>query len=564
MTMMGMSLTTPRRSEIRGAGGVVATGHPVSAEIGSGVLVAGGNAVDAVIAAAFASFVVEPGQCGIGGHGRMSIHLAKSGRSIGIDHFIRAPAAATPEAYAQALHRSGSDARAIQHTGALAVGIPGAIAGLCEAQRRFATRPLAALVAPAIALARADIIVDQRMALQITQRAGELQRFPEAAALLMPGGLPPRAPSWTGEPARLDGTAMARTLERIAADGAAAFHDGPIAAAIAATIRDAGGLLTAGDLAAYRPHVFQQPEFNYRGTRYVTAGDLIAVETLNILECFDLRGLDPDGATGHHLFAEALGQAFVDGFRHAGDPAHLATPLDGLASKRFAAERAAAIDPTRARVPVPAGDPWPHQRREGAAEGAQPLPAFAGTTQICAADRDGNVAALITSLGSAFGSLVAVPGTGILLGNAMQWFDPRPGRFNSVGPGRMPLYAAPVLIAFDGERALGAIVGSGGYRIQTGVLQPLLGLVDRGLAAQAAVEYPRLHSEGDGRVDIDIRVSAATRAALAAMGHRLNVLDPAALGGGLGRASLVWRDPEGGWQAAAEAWSGGTAGCWSA
>ncbi|MBL8700756.1 MAG: gamma-glutamyltransferase [Alphaproteobacteria bacterium] len=554
------SHTTPRRAEIRSAAGVVATGHPVSAETGCRVLADGGNAVDAVIAAAFASFVVEPGQCGIGGHGRMSIHLARDNRTIGIDHFIRAPAGATPEAYAEALRRRGSDAQAIQHTGVLSVGIPGAIAGLCEAQRRFATRPLAALVAPAIALARDGLVVDQRMALQVTQRARDLRGFPDAAALLMPDGLPPPAPSWAGPSARLDGTDLARTLERIAATGAAAFYDGPIAATIAATMRAHGGLLTSADLAAYRPHVFEQPTFAYRGMRYVTAGDLIAVEALNILERFDLPGTDPLGPAARHLFAEALGQAFADAFVHAGDPVHLATPLDGLASKAYAAERAAAIDPARARVPVPPGDPWPQQRREGPAEGARPLPPFAGTTQICAADRDGNVAALITSLGSAFGSLVAVPGTGILLGNAMQWFDPRPGRFNSVGPGRMPLYAAPVLIAFEGDRALGAVVGSGGYRIQTGVLQPLLGLLDHGLAAQAAIEHPRLHSEGDGQVDIDVRVPPATRAALAAMGHRLRVLDPAALGGGLGRTSLVWRDPDGGWQAAAEAWSGGTAG----
>ncbi len=428
------------RSRLIASGGVVACGHPLAAEIGCRVLIDGGNAVDAVIAAAFASFVVEPAQCGIGGHGRMSIHLARSGRTMGIDHFIRAPTQATPTMYQAALAkwrgagRDGSDGL-INTTGHLAVGIPGAIAGLCAAHEHFATRKLAELMAPAISIAEAGIMVDQRMAAQIAQRAAEIRLYPQTATLLLEDGLPLRPPSWQSAARRLDSTALAATLKRIARDGARAFYDGPIAAAIAREMRENHGLLTAADLADYRPRVFEQTRHRYRTISYVTCGDQIASQALDLLQRSDLGALDPGSARRYHLIATAMGKAFVANFSQSSEPA----------------------------------------------------PPFAGTTQICAADRDGNVAALITSLGSAFGSLVMVPETGIILGNAMQWFDPQPGKPNSVGPGRMPLYAAPVLIALDGERALGAIVGSGGYRIQAAVLNPLLASVDHGMNAQAAI-----------------------------------------------------------------------------
>lgn len=509
MSAMRTSHVSLTRSRLVASGGVVASGHPLAAEIGCRVLIDGGNAVDAVIAAAFASFVVEPAQCGIGGHGRMSIHLARSGRTIGIDHFIRAPAQATPEMYQAALARShGPDSDGlINTTGHLAVGIPGAIAGLCAAHEHFATRKLTELMVPAIAIAEAGITVDQRMAAQIAQRAAEIRLYPQTAALLLEDGLPPPAPSWQSRMRRRDATALAKTLKRIATDGARAFYDGPIAAAIAREMRENHGLLTAADLAGYRPHVFEQPRYRYRTISYVTCGDRIASQALDLLERSDLGALDPGSARRYHLIATAMGKAFVDNFSQPSEPA----------------------------------------------------PPFAGTTQICAADRDGNVAALITSLGSAFGSLVMVPETGIILGNAMQWFDPQPGKPNSVGPGRMPLYAAPVLIALDGERALGAIVGSGGYRIQAAVLNPLLAIVDHGMNAQAAVEHPRIHCEGTG-IDLDSRVAPETRAELEAMGHKMRVLDPRELGGGLGRCSMLWRADGDAWEAAAEPWSGGTAG----
>jgi gamma-glutamyltranspeptidase/glutathione hydrolase len=534
------------RAPIAGRQGAVAAGHQVAAQVGVDALRQGGSVVDAVIAAAFASFVVEPQMCGIGGHGRMSVWMAGQAQATGIDHFIRAPAAATPDMYQRALARQGNLAGRIETTGHLAVGIPGAIAGLEAAHRRFGKRAWHTLVGPAIELARAGLVVEGPLAAAIAARAAEIRRFPAAASMLLPDGLPPR-PTQPGRPGhRFDFGAMAATLQVIAAEGAAAFHDGPLAAAIAREMESGGGLLGAADLAAYRPATFAQPTHSYRRWRYVTCGDLILVECLNILERFDLSALECGSAAECHLIAEALAQAFLDNFAHAADPLHGPSPLAGLASKEFAAEMAARIDRGRAQAAMSSGDPWAQQR------------AFAGTTQLCAMDAAGNAASLITSLGSAFGSLVLVPETGVFLGNAMQWFDPLPGRANSVGPGRMPLYAAPVLIVADDGGPIGALAASGGYRIQTAVLHALLHRLEHGLDPQAAIDAPRLHTEGAG-LELDARIDQAAVDGLRALGHRPALVDGAGWGNPFGRPSSVWRTAAGDLVPASDARAGGVA-----
>ncbi|MBM3531679.1 MAG: gamma-glutamyltransferase family protein [Alphaproteobacteria bacterium] len=547
------------RTPIAGRKGAVACGHQEAAELGLDALRRGGNAIDAAIAGAFASFVVEPQMCGIGGHGRLSVYLADRGQAIGIDHFIRAPKAATPEVYAAALTRWrnagwGGTEGAINTTGHLSVGIPGTVAGLWEAHRRFARLPWRSLVGPAIELARAGIAADARLTLSIAGRTGEIRQHPEAAALLLPDNAPPRPANAGGALHRFDFSDMAKTLEAIAEKGAAAFYDGPLAAAIDAEMRKAGGLLTAEDLAGYKPDTFQQPWYEYRGRGYVTCGDLIFAETLNILERFDLGSLGQGSAESFHLIAEALAQSFADSFAHAADPRHLKAPLEGLASKAFAAVQAARIRTDRAQRTYAPGDPWPHQGPTPSV----PPPPFEGTTQIAAADADGNMASLITSLGSAFGSLVLIPGTGVFLGNAMQWFDPTPGRANSVGPGRMPLYAAPVAIFREGGRALGAIAGSGGYRIQPAVLFAAINRLDYGVDPQRAIDLPRIHTEGEG-LEVDTRIAASVTERLKALGHCVRPVDGSGLPTAFGRPSAVWRAADGSLIPASDARSGGVA-----
>jgi gamma-glutamyltranspeptidase/glutathione hydrolase len=553
-----------RRTEVVAENGVVAAGHPTVAEVGVDTLRRGGNVVDATIAAAFAAFVVEPAMCGLGGHGRISIHLAGRNATTGIDHFIRAPSRATPDMYQQALRQwiarwgEGSD-QTINTAGHLSVGIPGTVAGLCEAHRQYGSLPLRTLLAPAIDLAEAGLVVDWRHALNVNNRANEILRYPAAAAHLMPGGLPPKPQTAYVVGDRLDARDLARTIKRIAEAGPSAFYEGEIAQAIEREMAANGGLLSADDLARFAPSTFDQSRYTYRAHEYVTCGDLIGVEALNLLEQFDLADRDPNGATYRHLMAEALGQAFVDNFAFAGDPLHTPSPLGGLASKRYAEHAARQIGLDNARREIAAGDVWAFDPGvNGASGGSTPAP-FEGTTKVCVADRQGNVVSLITSLGSAFGSLVLVPGTGIYLGNAMQWFDPQPGKTNSVGPGRMPLYAAPVMIAFNGQEAVGAFAGSGGYRIPTAILHTFVHVADYGMRLQAALEAPRLHTMG-GPVEVDSRVPASVREELEAMGHSLTVFANTPYSSGSGYAAAVWRDAEGYLHAASEPHYGGTAG----
>ncbi len=316
---------TLSREPISGRKGAVACGHPEAAEIGLDAIRRGGNAVDAAIAGAFASFVVEPQMCGIGGHGRMSVYLAERKQAVGIDHFIRAPKAATPEMYSAALTRWrnagwGGVEGAINTKGHLSVGIPGTIAGLWEAHRLFARLPWRSLVGPAIELARAGIAADNRLTVSIAGRTGEIRQYSEAAKLLLPDNAPPRPANAGGVIHRFDFSDMAKTLEAIAEKGAAGFYDGPLAQAIDAEMKRAGGLLTAEDLAGYRPDTFEQPWYDYRGRGYVTCGDLIFTEALNILERFDLAGLGQGTAESLHLIIEAIAQSFADNFAHPAAP----------------------------------------------------------------------------------------------------------------------------------------------------------------------------------------------------------------------------------------------------
>lgn len=530
--------------------GAAAAGHPVPAGVAVDVLRAGGNVVDAIVAAGFAAFVVEPAMCGVGGHGRVSVKLAGPDAAWGVDHFLVAPRAATPEGYAaasRALAARAPDATEadIRATGPLSVGVPGAVAGLCEAARRFGTWPLARLLDPAIALADAGIPLDDRHRRLIEAHAPAIRAMPGLAAWLMPDGRVP------GPADRLDGRDLARTLRRIADQGAAALYDGPVALAIERAVAGAGGLVTAADLAGYRPRAFRQAVATYRGAPYVTCDDLIAVETLNILECFDP---DPSDETAFlHLLAEAMAQAFVDNMAFGGDPANPDLPLPGLASKAYAADRAATIAPGRARSAVAPGEPW---RFGAVGPGA---PRFDGTTQVCVLDRAGNGASLITSIDSAWGSLVLVPGTGILLGNGLQLFDLFPDGRNPIAPGRMPLYGAPVMLALDEAGARGGLAGSGGYRIASGILNSFVNLVDRGMALRDAVDRPRVHHDGAG-LELDGRAPPALGAALERLGHRVRAAHVTPDTWPFGRTSAVWRDDAGNLHAASGPNCGAAAG----
>lgn len=530
---MPLSQLIATRTEVVAENAVVTGGHALEVEAGLRMLLQGGNAVDAVVAAAFTGFVVEPAACGVGGYGRLSIFLAERGEFVTVDHYVRAPSAARPDLFeldASAPPRYYGHPRTVgrrNERGHLAVAVPGAVAGLCAAHGLFGRLPLAQVLEPAIETASAGILVTWDLALAILEHAEAISERPPTAALLMPDGRPPRAASTWFPGDRLDTSALARTLRRIAEHGAAGFYAGPVAEAIEREARAGGGLLTAADLAAYQPKIVRERPRYYRGRPYITANDPVGYETLNLLDQFDVAALGPDSLAFRHLFAEALGLAYTDNMVHYGDPDHVASPVNGLTSRAYAQTRAAGLSFERA-VPRPmaAGDPWPFDdsdRPEAASKRAS-LAGVEGTSQMAVADRAGNVATLCTSLTGAFGALVAVPDTGILLNNAMQNFDPRPGQPNAIAPGKMPIFAVPVLVMAERGQALFGACGSGGYRITTGVLHTLLNSLDFGLPLQAAVDAPRVHCQGEATF-VDSRIPPAVQAGLTHLGHQVVVQD---------------------------------------
>ncbi len=549
--------------------GVVAAGHPAEAAAGLAMLEAGGNAFDAIVAAAFLAYVVEPAMCGIGGYGRLAGFRADRGNLIAVDHYLRAPGAARPDMfeidasrglkYYETPYTKGLRAE----RGPLAAGVPGAVAGLYWTQRHLGRLPWARVLEPAIAAARAGLEVSWSLFLRLAEYEAAIHAEPATAAIFLPQGRLPRAQDQMEPADRLELGDLAQSLELIAEHGAAGFYAGPIARAIEDCLRQRGGLISAADLAAYRPRVVIERPQSYRGLDYVTCLDPVGYEALNILDSFDVAGLGAGSVGFRHVMAEALAMAFTDNIAHYGDPDFgFAAVAAALSSPALGRRRAAMIDRARA-LPRPlaaidpggadghalgrtlALDPWP--------------PRLAGTSQMAAADAAGNMASLITSVSGGFGSLVTVPGTGITLNNGMGNFDPRPGRPNSIAPGKMPIFAVPTLLALKDGEAVFAAGGSGGYRITTAVLHALVHWHDFGMDLPSAVAAPRVHCQGKATY-VDGRIEAAVRERLAALGHELVVQrdDPGL--NAFGRVSAVARR-EGRLQAASgPPWLGGAGG----
>jgi gamma-glutamyltranspeptidase/glutathione hydrolase len=543
------------------SGGAVATAHPLASEAAAGVLRSGGNAADAAVAAAFALSVVENQSSGIGGGGFAVVWLARERRAVVLDFREVAPAAAAPDMF---LADAGGTARR-SLDGGLAVAVPGAVKGYAELARRFGRRPLAALVEPAARLAERGFAVGPSYAARATERLACLAGRPAAARefLAGAGSAGGARPPPIGH--RLVRRDLARTLRALGRDPEA-FYRGPLAERIARAVRDAGGVLTAADLAAYRTVERAPLEGRYRGRRVLTVPLPSAGGALLLGLLHGLEGEEP-GAGGYrperflHRQAELSRRLFA---RRAllGDPAH----APGAA--RVAAELA---DPAHAaRLAASIGE-----RATPSAELAPAAPpaaaAAAGekhTSHVSVIDREGNAVSLTTTVNYLFGSCVVVPGTGILLNDQMDDFDGAPGVPNAYGlvgtganapaPGKRPLssMAPTIVLGPDGAPWL-AVGAPGGSTIPTTVAQVISHLVDDGMPLSAALAAPRLHHQW---LPDELRVEphgleAATARALEARGHRIRwAARP------WGDAQAVWRRPDGLLEAASDPrWDGAPA-----
>ena len=510
--MIRSTLAVTKRTPLATRGMVVAE-HPRGAEVGARILQAGGNAVDAAAATAFSMTVIEPFMSTIAGSGTMLIHLAKRGETIALDFNAVAPLRAHGRMYkvvggvSEALFPWPNVDGQANVFGHRAVAVPGSVAGLATAVERYGTMSLADVMAPAIEIAREGLVPDWYLALKHAQYLEELGAFRETARVyLRHGRAIHRPPSMqAGDLVRYPD--LAESLRTIAKEGPDAFYRGAIAQAIEAEMVSGGGLITREDLGKYEVRVGPALMGQYRGIDLAfspgATGGTTALEMLNILAEFPPAKAAAETVDGLHLRAMACKQAFLDRFEHLGDPAMIAAPWDRLVSHEYASDVAAEI---RRRRTAP--------RRRGPGAGQ----AVDCTTHIGAIDRQRNMVSLTHTAVSMWGSRVVVKGTGILLNNGMIWFDPEPGRPNSITGGKRVLTNMVPALGFKRGAPHLTIGAPGGRAIVSAIPQVIANLVDGRGSLQDAVEAPRLHTEG-GDVLVSTRVGDAALAGLARRGH---------------------------------------------
>ena len=496
---------------------MVAADHRLASQAGIEMLQHGGNAVDAAVAAAFALGVVMPSSCGIGGGGFMLIHLGRSGRTVALDYRETAPAAATRGMFV----RNGRALPSLSLRGGLAVAVPGEAAGLAEALRRYGTLPLSTVMQPAIRHARDGFLVETHLAEEIAATGAGLRADPMLARnFLHPDGSPLRTGETVREPE------LAETLQRVADGGPDAFYHGAVAERIARSVQDAGGVLSEGDLAEYRPQ-WRLPLWGEHGDAQVitmpppSSGGGVLLEVLGILRHDDLGRLGRNSPQYVHLVAEAMAHAFADRAQFYGDPDFVHVPLPELLAPANTAVLRRRISPTRTLEPSAYGS-----RIGGHATAA----GDAGTSHFSVMDAEGNAVACTATINTAFGSMVVAGDTGIILNNEMDDFSAQPGapnvyglvgtEANAVAPRKRPLSSMTPCIVTRGGQAILALGGSGGPLIISATTEVLLDVLDFDMDAAAAVAAPRFHDQWTPAVlSLEPEIPRITKQALARYGY---------------------------------------------
>jgi len=499
---MARDFHLPGRSPVIAGDGMAATSHPLATLTALDVLRAGGNAVDAAIAAVAVLCVIEPHMTGIGGD--CFALIAEPGRPVwGYNGCGRAGANASTEA----LLAKGM--RAIEATSPHAVNVPGSIEAWDAILRARGTYSLDKALAPAIRFAENGFPVAPRIAADWQNLVAKLGNSPGATRHYLPGG---RAPV-VGDVMKLP--ALAATLKAIAKDGARAFYEGPIARDMVTTLASFGSVLTEADFANHRGNEQIPISTDYRGRDAVelppNGQGLTALVMLNILESFDLGALEPLGAERFHIMLEAARMAFAVRDTHIADPAHMRIPVASLNDKAFAGTLAARIDRSR-RVPLPKA----------------PTPG-GDTVYLTVVDRDRRAVSLINSLFSSFGSAICTEQTGVLFNNRGSGFVLDAVHPNALGPNKRPMHTIiPGLLMRDDRCDITYGVMGAHYQ-PMGHVQFVTNTVDHGMDVQAAIDAPRAFFDGDLTV-VERGMPAATIEGLRRLGHNV-VIAPTPWGG---------------------------------
>ena len=511
-------------------GAMVSSVHPRASEVGAAILRKGGNAVDAAVAVGFALAVVHPSAGNIGGGGFMIIRQ-NDGSTYALDYREAAPGLASRDMYLDSVGKLTNKST----VGHLAVGVPGSVAGMVEAQTRFGNLSLSEVIEPAIRLAQDGFVLDRSRSRGLQGAARRFRQFEGSRkAFLLPNGDAPPPGTLFVQPD------LATTLQAIADRGASVFYEGYIADLIVAEMERGGGLISKQDLAAYEA-IWRDPvELSYRGhTIYSmppsSSGGITMGEILNVLETYD--SLPAFGSPEHvHILAEAMRRAFTDRNHFLGDPAYVEMPVDHLLSKEYAAAQRETIDMDRATVST--------GLTPGRAESDQ-------TTHYSVVDADGNAVSVTTTLNGGHGSGVTVDGAGFLLNNEMDDFAGAPGQPNMYGlvqgeanaiePGKRMLSAMTPSIVLGPSGHLKMIVGSpGGPTIITTVMQVISNVVDHGMTLPEAIGAPRVHHQAlPDRLSFEHGgLLPRTVARLEALGHEVS--ERRGTSGSV--AGIIWAD----------------------
>jgi gamma-glutamyltranspeptidase/glutathione hydrolase len=480
--------------------GIVVSSHELASQAGVEMMRAGGNAVDAAVATGFALAVVHPAAGNLGGGGFMLIRMA-DGKTHFLDYREKAPAAATRDMY---LDTQGNVIEGASEYGYKASGVPGSVAGMIYAQQKYGKLTLQKVMGPAILLARLGYVLTWREARDLHDKY--LSEFPESRRIFQRDGNYYQPGEFFRQPD------LARTLERIAAKPDDFYH-GALAHELAVAMQKGGGLITADDLAHYEVKEREPVRGTYRGDEIISApppssGGTVLIESLNILEGYDLAKLGDRSAQSIHFTTEAFRRAFFDRAEFMGDPDFSKIPVAQLIDKKYAAAWRDSIQANQASASKDLKRPAIFSELEQyAASHPQPLANHEAphTTHYSVVDAEGNAVAVTTTINDWFGSRVTATGLGFLMNDEMDDFSAKPsvpnadgliqGEANSIGPGKRPLSSmTPTIVVRDGKTLL--VLGSpGSSKIITTVANVLMGVINYGMNIQEAVNAPRFHNQ---------------------------------------------------------------------
>jgi gamma-glutamyltranspeptidase/glutathione hydrolase len=470
----------------------VATHHPHGAAAGLEMLRDGGNAVDAAVAAMLALCVVVPGSVGLGGYGGSAVlYLARQRRVVAIDFDSRAPLK----------YRDGlvtADAQS-SYYGARAVTVPAVVAGLDLILREFGTKSWCAASQSAIRLAEVGFAVDSEHRRYLDRCGPKFD--PQSLSTLFPAGKLPEIGDCWQQPE------TSRLLRQLAADGPSTFYEGEIPRAIIHYLRDRGGILTEQDFQSYRPQVVESIQARCRGFDLYTppppSGGITSLAIVQTLNHLNLSDIESWSGSYFHLVAEATKLGWLERHRHLGDPDFVDIPLDQLISESKAEERAEKIQTGKILRGGPSSNPSPH------------------TSNVIAADKEGNLISVTATQGWMYGSHLVVDGLGLVLNHGMSRFDYVAGHPNAPAAGKRMQHNMSPLIALKDGRPAFAIGMPGGPKIVSVTSQLALDHLAFGATPAEAIATPRIHTEGDEPLFVSSHMPADVVAELEQIGHQV-------------------------------------------